>query len=136
MGYKPYYDKLNVASIGCGGQGGRILNQAARTENIVALCDVDEKRAAQNFETYSKQPKYEDFRIMLDKEGKNIDACTIGIPDHMHATVALAVHAGGQARLSRKAADAHAMGSAIDGRRRQEVRRRDADGQPGLLARE
>ncbi|MBC8167128.1 MAG: Gfo/Idh/MocA family oxidoreductase, partial [Bryobacteraceae bacterium] len=30
-----------------------------------------------------------DFRVMLDKEGKNIDACTIGIPDHMHATVAL-----------------------------------------------
>ena len=27
---------------------------------------------------------------MLDKEGKNIDACTIGIPDFMHATVALA----------------------------------------------
>src|SRR5882757_8583745 len=27
---------------------------------------------------------------MLEKEGKNIDACTIGIPDHMHATVALA----------------------------------------------
>ena len=90
LGYKPYYDKLNVASIGCGGQGGTILNQAARTENIVALCDVDEKRAAQNFERYASQPKYKDFRVMLDKEDKNIDACTIGIPDHMHAAVALA----------------------------------------------
>jgi predicted dehydrogenase len=89
LGYKPYYNKLNVAAIGCGGQGGQILNQAAATENIVALCDVDEVRAAENFKKFEKQPKYKDFREMLDKEGRNIDACTIGIPDHMHATVAL-----------------------------------------------
>ncbi|MFN0102562.1 MAG: Gfo/Idh/MocA family protein [Bryobacteraceae bacterium] len=88
LGYKPYYDKLNVAAIGCGGQGGVILNQVAQTENIVALCDVDEKRAAENFQKYSKAAKYKDFRVMLDKEGKNIDAVTVGIPDHMHATVA------------------------------------------------
>jgi hypothetical protein len=90
LGYKPFYEKLNVAAIGCGGQGGSILNQAARTENIVALCDVDENRAAENFKRFDKQPKYKDFRVMLEKEGKNVDACTIGIPDHMHATVALA----------------------------------------------
>ncbi|MCP5113634.1 MAG: Gfo/Idh/MocA family oxidoreductase, partial [bacterium] len=81
---------MNVAAIGCGGRGGSILNDAARTENIVALCDVDEVRAARNFERYSKAPKYKDFRVMLDKEGKSIDAVTIGIPDHMHATAALA----------------------------------------------
>src|SRR5215472_13362885 len=90
LGYKPYYDKLNVAAIGCGGQGGVDLNDAAKTENIVALCDVDENRATSNFQKFEKQPKYKDFRVMLDKEGKNIDACTIGIPDFMHATVALA----------------------------------------------
>ena len=90
LGYKPFYDKLNLAAIGCGGQGGTILNDAARTENIVALCDVDEARAAANFQRFAKQPKYKDFRVMLDKEGKNIDACIIGIPDFMHATVALA----------------------------------------------
>src|SRR5580658_7848843 len=90
LGYKPYYNKLNVAAIGCGGQGGVDLNDAARTENIVALCDVDVKRAAPNLKRYEKLPHYRDFRVMLDKEGKNIDACTIGIPDFMHATVALA----------------------------------------------
>ncbi|HTX33896.1 MAG TPA: Gfo/Idh/MocA family oxidoreductase [Bryobacteraceae bacterium] len=89
LGYKPFYDKLNVAAIGCGGQGGVDLNDAARTENIVALCDVDDKRAADNLKRYDRAPKYKDFRVMLDKEGKNIDACTIGIPDFMHATVAL-----------------------------------------------
>ena len=90
LGYKPFYDKLNVAAIGCGGQGGVDLNDAAKTENIVALCDVDEARAAGNLGRYTKAAKYKDFRVMLDKEGKNIDACTIGIPDFMHATVALA----------------------------------------------
>ncbi|MEZ5351832.1 MAG: Gfo/Idh/MocA family oxidoreductase [Bryobacteraceae bacterium] len=89
LGYKPFYDKLNVAAVGCGGQGGQILNQAAQTENLVAMCDVDDNRAAANFAKFPKAPKYKDFRVMLEKEGKNIDACTIGIPDHMHATVAL-----------------------------------------------
>ncbi|MFB3825773.1 MAG: Gfo/Idh/MocA family protein [Bryobacteraceae bacterium] len=90
LGYKPFYDKLNVAAVGCGGQGGVILNEAARTENIVALCDVDWNRGAANLKKFEKAPKYKDFRVMLDKEGRNIDACTIGIPDFMHATVALA----------------------------------------------
>ena len=90
LGYKPFYDKLNVAAIGCGGQGGVDLNDAAKTENIVALCDVDEVRSGDNLNRFAKTPKYKDFRAMLDKEGKNIDACTIGIPDFMHAAVALA----------------------------------------------
>src|SRR5207302_1091707 len=74
LGYKPFYDKLNVASIGCGGQGGVDLNDAAKTENIVALCDVDEARASANFKKFEKQPKYKDFRQMIEKEGNNIDA--------------------------------------------------------------
>ena len=90
LGYRPFYDKLNVAAVGCGGQGGADLNDAARTENIVALCDVDELRGAAGFKRFEKAAKYKDFRVMLDKEGKNIDACTIGIPDFMHAAVALA----------------------------------------------
>lgn len=90
LGYKPYYDRLNVAAVGCGGQGAVILNDAARTENVVALCDVDLARCAATLKRYDKRPVYRDFRVMLDKEGKNIDACTIAVPDFMHATVALA----------------------------------------------
>jgi predicted dehydrogenase len=90
LGYKPFYEKLNVASIGCGGQGGVDLNDAAATENIAALCDVDEARAAAAFNRFSKVPKYKDYRAMLDKEGKNIDAVIIAVPDFMHATIALA----------------------------------------------
>src|ERR1700721_619411 len=83
LGYKPYYDKLNVASIGCGGQGGVDLNEASKREKIVALCDVDDVRAAANYKKFDKQPKYKDFRKMIEKEGSNIEAVTIGIPDHM-----------------------------------------------------
>jgi hypothetical protein len=90
LGYRPYYDKLNVAAIGCGGQGGAILNDAARTENIVALCDVDDARAAANFTKFEGRPKFKDYREMLDQQGKNIDAVTIGVPDFMHATISLA----------------------------------------------
>ena len=89
LGFKSFNDKLNVAAIGVGGQGGADLNDAAKTENIVALCDVDFNRGAANLKKFEKPPKYKDFRVMLDKE-KNIDAVTIGIPDFMHATVALA----------------------------------------------
>ena len=90
LGYKPYYDKLNIAAIGCGGRAGAILDEAARTENIVALCDVDLERGGANLKKFDRTPKFQDFRVMLDKEGKNIDACTIGIPDFMHATAAMA----------------------------------------------
>src|SRR5215475_5866896 len=58
LGYKPFYEKLNVASVGCGGQGGVDLNEAAKTENIVALCDVDEARASFHYAKYPAQPKY------------------------------------------------------------------------------
>ena len=89
LGYKPFSSRLNVAAIGCGGQGAAILDHAARTETVVALCDVDDARAAGSFKKYSV-PRYKDFRVMLDKEGRSIDACTIAVPDFMHATVALA----------------------------------------------
>lgn len=90
LGYKPFYNKLNVAAIGCGGRGEAILKEAAATENIVALCDVDTARAASELKARNTLNQYKDFRVMLDKEGKNIEACTIAVPDFMHATIALA----------------------------------------------
>jgi predicted dehydrogenase len=82
-------EKLNIAGIGVGGQGAGDLAQCAATENIVALADVDSQRAAESFRRHEKASKYTDFRTMLDKEGKDIDAVVIATPDHMHATAAL-----------------------------------------------
>ncbi|MGH9656883.1 MAG: Gfo/Idh/MocA family oxidoreductase, partial [Bryobacteraceae bacterium] len=89
LGYKSPNEKLNVASVGAGGRAHSDIAGVGRTENIVALCDVDEKRAAQTFAKYPQAPKYKDFRVMLDKEDKNIDACIVAIPDFMHATAAM-----------------------------------------------
>lgn len=88
LGYKSPNEKLNIASIGAGGQAESDIEACSRTENVVALCDVDERRAEQTFQRYSNLPKYKDFRVMLDKENKNIDAVIVTIPDFMHATAA------------------------------------------------
>lgn len=89
MGYKSPNEKLNFAAIGSGGQGAANLSAAAPTENIVALCDVDDRRAAPTFNRFPNATKYRDFRQMLDKEGKNIDAVIVATPDHMHGMAAM-----------------------------------------------
>lgn len=89
MGYKSPNEKLNFAAIGAGGQGAANLGAAAPTENIVALCDVDDQRAAATYKRYPRASKYRDFRQMLDKEGANIDAVIIATPDHMHGIQAM-----------------------------------------------
>ena len=77
-------NKLNIAGIGVGGRGAADVNGAA-SENIVALCDVDEKQAAQTFERYPEAKRFKDFRKMLDKMHNKINAVVVGTPDHTHA---------------------------------------------------
>ena len=89
LGYKSYNQKLNIAGIGVGTRGPAILQGAAASENIVALCDVDDVRAARGFQEYPKATKYKDYRKLFEKEGKNIDAVMIATPDHMHTPIAL-----------------------------------------------
>lgn len=81
-------EKLNIACIGCGGKGKSDVSSVAG-ENIVALCDVDDERAADSFKRHPKAKKYRDFRKMLDEMGKEIDAVTVSTPDHQHAVAAM-----------------------------------------------
>jgi predicted dehydrogenase len=60
-----------------------------RLANIYALCDVDSNYAAPVFAGYPKAKRYEDWRIMLEKE-KSIDGVIIATPDHNHAPIAAA----------------------------------------------
>ncbi len=91
MGYKSPNEKLNIAGIGAGGQGFDDLKNAyGGTENIVALADVDWVRGAEGFREWPKATRYKDYREMLDKSGRDIDAVVIAIPDHNHAAAALA----------------------------------------------
>ena len=87
-GNVPPSEKLNIAGIGIGGRGEGDLDEC-RSENIVALCDVDENHAGRVFKKYPKAKKWTDFRKMLDEQ-KDIDAVVIATPDHLHAVVAMA----------------------------------------------
>lgn len=81
-------DKVNVAGIGVGSQGGGDIGAVAgEGQNIVALCDVDDNYAAKTFQKYPDAKKFKDFRVMFDKMGKGIDAVVIGTPDHTHALI-------------------------------------------------
>ena len=93
--------KINVAVVGVGGMGGYALNEAA-SENLVAMCDVDDARAANAYKKYPNVAKFKDFRVMLDKMGKDIDAVSISTPDHTHFAAAMAAKdhsAAGMAHL-------------------------------------
>ena len=81
-------DTLGVAGIGCGGKGGGDV-RGMSSENIVALCDVDERRASGTFRRYPKAKKFKDFRVMLEKMDKHIDAVTVSTPDHVHAPASM-----------------------------------------------
>ena len=87
-GQRKSKDPLRIAAIGCGGQARADLG-AMRREQFVAMCDVDDERAAEVYASYPDVPKYKDFRTMLEKEANNIDAVTVVTPDHMHAPAAL-----------------------------------------------
>ena len=89
LGYRSPNEKLNIASVGAGGKAASDITACSATENIVALCDVDDKRAAAIFERFPNVPRYKDYRQMLEKENRNIDAVIVAIPDHMHAAAAL-----------------------------------------------
>ncbi len=91
-GYVAPSDKLNIAGIGVGGKGEGDLAEMAKSPNvnIVALVDVDDRQSVKSRKRFPKAKYYKDFREMLDKERKNIDACTISTPDHFHAVATLA----------------------------------------------
>ena len=84
----PPDQKLNIACVGCGGQGGQDIYGVGK-ENIVAMCDVDSERAAGVFKSRPDTPKYTDYRKMLEEMDEQIDAVTISTPDHTHFPAAM-----------------------------------------------
>src|SRR6185503_6720439 len=80
-------EKLNIGIIGAGGKGMENINGVA-SENIVAVCDVDETRAAEAFKKLPQARRYKDFRKLLESE-KTLDAVIVTTPDHTHAPAAV-----------------------------------------------
>ncbi len=85
-------DTLYIAGIGVGGKGTVDLIETAKSPNakIAFLCDVDDRQAVDSKKNFPNAKYYKDFRVMFDKELKNIDAVTVSTPDHTHAVAALA----------------------------------------------
>ncbi len=85
-------DTLNIAGIGVGGKGNSDLREFSKSPkvNIAVLCDVDDRQAADSVKRFPKAKYYKDWREMLDKEAKNIDAVSVSTPDNVHAVAAMA----------------------------------------------
>jgi len=90
-------DRPGIALIGCGGQGTRDTLTAASYGNVIAVCDVDESRAAAAAEKLTidgKRPLiFSDFRRLLER--RDVHVLINATPDHWHTLVNLgAAHAG------------------------------------------
>jgi predicted dehydrogenase len=77
--------RLNIACVGVGGKGGSDTDQAGQVGNLIALCDVDSNTLDKMAQKFTKAQKFADFREMLSKLEKEIDAVTVSTPDHTHA---------------------------------------------------
>ncbi len=86
-------DKIRMAIVGCGSRGGAIGNLFGQKEQtrIVALCDVamENGRTKKIREKYPDARQFQDFRQLIDKMEDDIDACSIGVPDHAHFWIAM-----------------------------------------------
>src|SRR5690606_2803007 len=81
-------EKLNIAMIGSGGRGRANLKGVA-SENIVALCDVDQKGIAGAATAYPKAHRFTDYRKLYDKIANEIDAVVVSTCEHTHAFATL-----------------------------------------------
>lgn len=75
--------RLNIAMIGCGGRGGSNLASVS-SENIVALCDVNESAMTAAGVKFPKARKDRDFRRLFDRP-RDFDAVVVSTCEHTHA---------------------------------------------------
>ena len=85
----PPSDTLYMAGIGAGGRGAGVIRDLVATGKVkfVAFADVDERRAKETYEAMPDVKRFKDFRKLYDAHLKDIDAISVGTPDHTHATI-------------------------------------------------
>ncbi|MHC4248735.1 MAG: Gfo/Idh/MocA family protein [Planctomycetota bacterium] len=89
---KPAADRVRFACVGCGGRAGSdVRGLIGNNAEPVAFCDVDPGRGgiAKWKKQYPQASVFKDFRLMLDKVEKDVDAVCIGTPDHTHFVAAM-----------------------------------------------
>lgn len=90
-------EKLNLAVVGVGRRGTALAEAVGRVgERVVALCDVDQRRAAAWQEKLPEVPWYQDFRQMLDEQDSRLDGVIAALPAHNHTAVGAAAMAQGK----------------------------------------
>lgn len=92
---QPSTAKLKILGVGIGGRGASDLREM-ETEEIIGLCDVDEKYAAHVFERYPNAKRYTDYRKMFDELLDQADAVMVATADHTHAIIAAEAIAAGK----------------------------------------
>ena len=80
-------ERLNIAAVGTSGRAGSDI-QGVASQNIVAIAAIDSNFLGQAATRYHGARKYEDYRVMMEKEADRIDAVVVGTPDHSHAPAA------------------------------------------------
>ncbi len=75
--------KLNIAVIGAGGRGSSNADGVS-SENIVALCDVNENNLRKTAQRFPQARKEVDFRKLFDRP-QDFDAVTVSTCEHTHA---------------------------------------------------
>ncbi|MBI2947756.1 MAG: Gfo/Idh/MocA family oxidoreductase [Verrucomicrobia bacterium] len=85
--------KLNLGVIGVANRGGANL-EGVKSQNIAALCDVDDKYLAAAAQKFPRAKTYHDFRRLMDQP--DLDAVVIATPDHTHAVAAVAALQSGR----------------------------------------
>lgn len=85
--------RINLACCGIGNRGAEDLKAFHQTGlvNLVAFCDTDmgAPHTLGALKQFPEVPRFQDFRQMFDKLGKEIDAVCVGTPDFSHFPIAM-----------------------------------------------
>ena len=86
---KPAGDVVRHGSFGAMGMAATDLSQIAShpSAKLVCVADVDENRTRDVRKKFPEAKIYQDWREMLDKEGKNLDSVNVSVPDQSAAGV-------------------------------------------------
>jgi len=86
-------EKLKIGVVGVRGRGHANLQDVSK-ENIVALCDIDDRNLEEAAKEFPLAKKFNDFRKLLDE--KDVEAVVVSTPDHVHAPASLAALRSGR----------------------------------------
>ncbi len=88
---RPPNSILRHASFGAGGMAWADLTEIAKSRNVevVAVAEVDRAHTTAVKKDFPAARIYDDWRVLLDREGRSLDSVNVSTPDHMHAVMGM-----------------------------------------------